>query len=142
MVVIGDPTDQALQLAPSLIAPDPGAVDVVIHGLPGRFIDAVTGTMEVPVRVVVELLDAAGIPRGTLLRLITCHGGEAPLVGPAVAELLAQEWGAPTAAANGLLRVFHGSFQIDLVEWNPDPVGGMVPVVTGAGQGMWIGFQP
>jgi hypothetical protein len=141
-VVIGDHGDPGLQKTHRLVQPGPDAVDVVIHGLPGRLIDKLGGTQEIPAPVVAQLLDAAGIPRGTPLRLLTCHAAEAPRNGPAAAGLLAGEWGGSVLAANGLLRIQKSVIGIDLVEWEPDPVGGMTPTVTGAGEGSWVLHSP
>jgi hypothetical protein len=141
-VVIGDHSDPGFQKTHRLVQPGPDAVDVVIHGLPGRFIDKLGGAQEIPAPVVAQLLGAAGIPRGTPLRLIACHAGESPLNGPAAARLLAREWGGSVLAGNGLMRIQKGGIGIDLVEWDPDPVGGMTPTVTGAGEGGWVLYTP
>jgi hypothetical protein len=67
-VALGDFTDASLQGVPTLVQPGTNAVDVVIHGLPGRFIEKPGGSREIPVSVVVELLEGAGIQRGTALQ--------------------------------------------------------------------------
>jgi hypothetical protein len=126
------------------VQPLPDALDIVIHGLPGRFIDRLSGHLEIPVSVVVQLLDATGVPRGTPLRLLTCHAGEVPMTGLAVAQQLATVWGSDVEGPNGLLRIGRGHMRIDLVDWYPDPVtGGMLPSVVGQqGQGSWVRHSP
>jgi hypothetical protein len=142
-VAIGDHTDAAFRNTPTLITPGAAAVDVVIHGLPGRFIEKLGGSREIPVSVLAQLLESAGLQRGTPLRLLTCHAGEAPLKGEPAAQQLATEWGGPVTAPNGLLRIGTGQLRIDLVDWDPDPVlGGMSPSVIGQGQGTWISYTP
>jgi hypothetical protein len=141
-VVIGDHADQALWATPALLQPGPDAVDVVIHGLPGRFIEKLGGSREIPAAVVAQLIEAAGVPRGTPLRLVTCHAAEAPASGPTAAQQLATAWGGPVTGPNGLLRIRPGRVGIDLVDWDPDPSGGMTPNVTGLGQGSWIPHNP
>jgi hypothetical protein len=141
-VVIGDHSDQALRVTHALVRPGPDAVDVVIHGLPGRFIEKLGGGREVPAQVVARLVESAGVPRGTALRLITCHAGEAPASGPTAAQQLATAWGGPVMGADGLLRIRPGAIGIDLVDWDPDPAGGMTPNVTGPGQGSWVAHNP
>jgi hypothetical protein len=141
--VIGDHTDAAFQKVHALINPGAGAVDVVIHGLPGRFIERLDGCREVPAPVVAELLESAGVARGTPLRLLTCHAAEPPLHGGTAAGVLVAEWGGPVTGPDGLLRVGQGRMRVDLVEWDPDPVlGGMSPQVVGQGQGSWITLRP
>lgn len=142
-IVIGDHTDAAFQKTHTLVQPGPDAVDVVIHGLPGRFIEKLGGSHEIPVPVVAQLLDSVRIQRGLALRLLTCHATEAPLNGTTVAQLLATEWGGLVTGPNGLLRIQQGPMRIDLVDWEPDPVlGGMSANVTGRGQGIWIACTP
>jgi hypothetical protein len=141
-MVIGDHTDPALRVTPALVQPSPHVADLVIHGLPGRFIEKLGGSHEIPAAVVVQLIAAAGVPRGTPLRLITCHAAEAPASGPTAAQQLATAWGGPVAGPNGLLRIRPGGMGIDLVDWDPDPSGGMTPNVTGPGQGTWIPHTP
>jgi hypothetical protein len=141
-IVIGDPTDWALQKMHLLVRPGPDAVDVVIHGLPGRFIEKLGGSHEIPASVVARLLEAAGARRGTPLRLLACHAGEAPAGGATAAGQLAAAWRGPVMGANGLLRIRQGGIEIDLVDWNPDPSGGLTPNVTGVGQGSWIEHNP
>jgi len=141
-VVIGDHTDAAFSKTHALVQPGLDAVDVVIHGLPGRFIEKLGGNLEIPASVVAVLLDSAGITQGTSLRLLTCHAGEAPLTGPTAAQLLATAWGGSVLGANGLLRIRPTGIEIDLVNWDPHPMGGMTPNVTGAGQGIWIRHDP
>ena len=48
----------------------------------------------------------------------------------------------PVAAPDGHLIIRPGSFQIDLVEWHDDPLGGMRAVVIGSGQGGWVVLRP
>ena len=38
-IVIGDYQDLGFQKTPTYVLPTPGTIDVVIHGLPGRFIE-------------------------------------------------------------------------------------------------------
>src|SRR3954469_7989438 len=71
-IVVGDPNDSGLQKTSTLVQPGPHAVDIVIHGLPGRFVESLAGTHEITAALLAQLLDAAGVPRGTPLRLITC----------------------------------------------------------------------
>jgi hypothetical protein len=141
-VVIGDHADPAYQKTHTLVQPGAAAVDVVIHGLPGRFIEKLAGGYEIPVPLVAALLESAGVPRGTPLRLLTCHAGEPPMSGPTAAQQLAMEWAGPVNGANGLLRIRPGAIEIDLVDWTPDPLGGMTPNVTAAGQGSWLPHHP
>src|SRR6202035_5062027 len=112
---VGDVADGAFQNVHTLVQPGADAIDVVIHGLPGRFIEKLGGNREVPVPVVAELLESAGIQRGTSPRLLTCHAAEAPFVGAATAQRLATEWGGPVSGPNGLLRIFgKGRMRIDV----------------------------
>ncbi len=143
-VVIGDHTDLGFQRTHTYVQPAPDALDIVIHGLPGRFIDALGGRLEISVPVVIELLDSVGVPRGTPLRLLTCHAGEAPMTGLAVAQQLSTAWGGPVNGPNGLLRIGRGQMRIDLVEWYHDPItGGMLPSLIGhQGQGSWLQHSP
>jgi hypothetical protein len=141
-VVIGDHADAGFQKTHLLVQPGPDEVDVVIHGLPGRFIEKLGGSYEIPPAVVALLIESAGVPRGTPLRLLTCHAGEAPLNGATAAQQLATEWGSPVSGADGLLRIRYNWIAIDLVDWTPDPLGGMTPNVTGTGQGRWHPHTP
>jgi hypothetical protein len=141
-VVLGDPTDAGFQFTPTYLQPGPDAVDVVIHGLPGRFIEKLAGRHEIPVLLVAQLIEAAGIQRGTPLRLLTCHAGEAPFRGPTAAQQLATEWGGPVEGPNGLLRIYPGRARIDLVDWVVDPSGGMMPDNVRQGQGAWVPHSP
>ncbi len=142
-VAIGDSADAAFQTVPTLIRPGVDAVDVIIHGLPGRFIERLGGSREIPVAVLAQLLEIAGIQRGTSLRLLTCHAAEAPLSGETAAQQLATEWQGTVTGLNGLLRIGPGQMRIDLVEWEVDPVrGGMLPKVIAPGQGAWIAHTP
>jgi hypothetical protein len=128
---------------PQLIQPQAGAVDVVIHGVSGRFATSASGEIEVPTKVVAVLLENAGVPRGTPLRCLTCHGGERPLAGPPAAELLAQDWGGPVSAADGFLKVEQGKTTVHLGEWDPDPIfGGETFTITHPGQGTFVRFGP
>jgi hypothetical protein len=141
-IVIGDHTDVGFQLTSTLVQPGPDAVDVVIHGLPGRFVVKLGGGHEIPVPIVAQLLESVGIKRGVELRLLKCHATEAPLNGSTVAQLLATEWKGIVTGPNGLLRIQKGPMRIDLVDWEPDPVlGGMSPNVTGQSQGNWISYK-
>jgi hypothetical protein len=65
--------------------------------------------------------------------------------GSPAAELLAKGWGGLVWGPNGLLRIFRGRMQIDLVDWIADPVrGGMQidPSTVCLGQGSFIPFTP
>jgi hypothetical protein len=138
-VVIGDHSDAGLQQAPALVVPGATEIDVIMHGLPGRFIDRLGGSQEVPASVVVALLLSAGIPRGAPLRLLICHAAELPLHGPTAAQPLATEWGGPVRGPDGLLVIRAGQLEVHVVEWDHDPVtGGMVPTIVGHGQGNWV----
>jgi hypothetical protein len=150
LVVIAARGDASFNV-PNLIRPQPGTVDVVIHGAPGRFGTTQECTIEVPADVVAQLLDNAGIPRRTPLRCITCHGGENPLIGPAAAQLLATARNSPVSAPDGFCVVAPNQIRIDLGDWNPDPVfggqqfdvrppGGGQP--GGQGQGRFVPFVP
>jgi hypothetical protein len=142
-VVIGDQSDAGLQLAPALVMPGARVIDVIMHGLPGRFIDRLGGRREVPASVVVALLLSVGAPRGAPLRLLTCHAAEAPLHGPAAAQALSTEWGGPVQAPDGLLVIRAGQLEVHVVEWDQDPVtGGMAPSIIGHGQGNWVTSWP
>ncbi len=139
-VVIGDLADRDLQIAPYFIQPGPLAIDVHIHGLPGRFIEARLGRCEIPVDLVARFLEAHGIRVATPLRLITCHGAEAPLDGRSVAELLSTSWGGSVTAPNGLLTMSYNWVRISLVIWEENLVfGDMIPLRTGL-EGDWITF--
>jgi len=88
-------------------------------------------------------LESTGISRGTPLRLLTCHAGEAPLNGATTAQQLATEWKGPVTGPNGLLRIGKGQMRIDLVDWDPHPIlGGMSPNVIAQGKGVWIPHTP
>ena len=138
-VAVGDWTDGAIQTVHTLIHPGPDAVDVVIHGLPGRFIDKLAGNREIPAAVVADLLESAGVIRGTPLRLLTCHAAELPLRGETAGQGLATEWRGPVSGPNGLLVIGVGQLRVDLVDWDPDPIlGGMMPSVVGRGLGTWV----
>jgi hypothetical protein len=141
-VVIGDYTDAGFQNTPAYIQPGPDAVDVVIHGLPGRFIEKLAGSCEIPIPLVAQLIESTGIARRTPLRLLTCHAGEAPLQGSTTAQLLATEWDGSVEAPNGLLRISPGRMRVDLVEWVAAPGGGMMPDNVRQGQGAWIPHTP
>ena len=141
-VAIGDPADLGFQKVPALLQPLPGVVDVVIHGLPGRFMEKVHGSYQIEAPIVAQLLVDAGIVTGTPLRLITCHSAEAPLHGEPVAQRLASVWGGPVLGATGAVLVGNNQIRINLVEWAPDPVGGMQPTVIGWDQGTWITHNP
>jgi hypothetical protein len=104
-VVIGDPADAGFQNTPIYVQPGSDAIDVVIHGLPDRFLEKLAGSFEIPAALVAQLIEATGILRGTPLRLLTCHAGEAPLLGPTSAQQLATDWGGPVEGPNGLLRI-------------------------------------
>src|SRR3954471_11685905 len=60
-VAIGDHTDASFRLVPAWVQPGPDVVDVVIHGLPGRFLERLNGNREIPVLVVAELLESVGV---------------------------------------------------------------------------------
>jgi hypothetical protein len=143
-VVIGDVSDIALQNTHVLIQPNPDETDVVIHGLPGRFVEALGGHHEIPVPVVVNLLDNAGITRGTPLRLLTCHAAEVPHNGGTIAQMLATEWRGPVSGPNGLLRIFgRGRIRIDLVDWILGPGGVEIdPTTIQMGRGRFIPHTP
>jgi hypothetical protein len=141
-VVIGDHSDAGFQLTPNYVQPGPDAVDVVIHGLPGRLIERLAGHYEIPIPLVAQLIEAIAIPRGTPLRLLTCHAAEAPLQGSTTAQLLATEWGGPVEGPNGLLRILPGRMRVDLVEWVAAPSGGMMPDNIRQGQGTWMPHSP
>lgn len=104
------------------------------------------GHREIPPSVVAELLESAGIQRGTPLRLLACHASESPLAGTASAKLLATEWKGSVFGPDGLLRIGSaGMMRIDFVDWVPDPVlGGMqIDVYTiRIGQGAFILHTP
>src|SRR5262245_60487732 len=102
-VSIGDHTDHAFRIVHALVHTGSDAVDVAIHGLPGRFIDQLGGRMEIPVPVVAELLESVGIKRGTPLRFLTCHADEPPLTGATLLQLMLAEWGGSVSGPNGLL---------------------------------------
>jgi hypothetical protein len=141
-IVIGDPPDPGFQKTHTMVQPGT-EVDVVIHGLPGRFIEKLGGSYEIPAAVVAELIELqGGVPRGTPLRLLTCHAGEAPASGPPSAQQLASVWGGTVLGADGILRIRHSGIGIDRVDWDVHPMGGMTPNVTGPGQGVWILHHP
>jgi hypothetical protein len=140
-VLIGDVNDAAIQHAASMIQPGPGAVDVIIHGLPGRFIEKFGGSREIPPDLVETLLQSVGIQPGTPLRLLTCHAAELPLVGPTAAQQLANRWGGIVSGPNGLLHIYRGWMRIDLVDWIADPIfGGMMidPSTIRVGAGTFV----
>jgi hypothetical protein len=141
-VVIGDYTDAGFQNTATYVIPGLYSVDVVIHGLPGRFIEKLAGSYEIPIPLVAQLIESAGVQRGTSLRLLTCHAGEAPMHGPTAAQKLAAEWGGPVLGPNGLLRIAPGHMRIDLVDWVTDPGGEMMPDNVQQGQGVWVSHLP
>jgi hypothetical protein len=141
-VVIGDPNDLGYQRVPGMIAPGPSEIDVVIHGLPDRFIDQLGGRRAIPAAVVTALLESVGLVRGTPLRLLSCYAGEAPALGPCVAQQLATDWGGLITAPAGRLRVMPGMLEVDLVEWDQDPLLGAMPRIVGRGAGGWLTFVP
>jgi hypothetical protein len=152
MVVIAHNGDAAFKV-PKLISPPASAVAVIIHGKPGRFgIDA-DCEAEIPAAVVAQLLEDAGIQRGTPLRCITCHGGEKP--DPAIgvvsaAQQMATAWNGPVSAPNGFCRVTVGTIRIDLGDFVPSVGGGQQFEVfcdaqqnpIGEGQGSFVLFTP
>lgn len=142
-VVIGDLTDLGFQITPRYVLPGPDTVDVVIHGLPGRFIERLGGSKEIPVLVVARLIESAGIARGTPLRLLTCHAAEAPFNGLAAAQRLATEWGGTVVGPDGMLIIYRGGrMRIDLVDWVADALGGMMPDNVHQDQGSWVSHSP
>ena len=142
MMVIAANGDPSFRV-PQLIQPQAGTVDVVIHGKPGRFGTTADADVEIPADVVAQLLLARGVPGGTLLRCLTCHGGEKPLVGPAAAEQLAQVWNGPVSAPNGFCIVTANKIDIDVGDWEPDQVyGGQQFAVKQPRQGRFIPFTP
>src|SRR5436190_24335656 len=80
-VAIGDHTDTSFRLVPTWVQPVRDVVDVVVHGLPGRFIERLNGNREIPALVVAELVEVVGVLRGTPSRLLTCHAAELLLSG-------------------------------------------------------------
>jgi hypothetical protein len=142
-VAIGDHTDLGFRITPAYVSPGPNAIDVVIHGLPGRFIERLGGIREIPVPLTARLIESAGILRGTPLRLLTCHAAEMPLNGPTVARMLATEWGGPVEGPDGMLIIYRGGrMRIDLVDWAIDALGGMMPDVVRQGLGSWVPHSP
>jgi hypothetical protein len=141
-IVIGDPTDAGFQNTATYVRPGPQAIDVVIHGLPGRFIEKLAGGLEIPVPLVAELIESVGVPRGTPLRLLTCHAAEAPLLGPSAAQMLATEWAGPVEGPNGMLRISGRGMRVDLVDWVADPGGGLMPDNVRQGAGGWVLHRP
>lgn len=141
-IAIGEPSDHAFQTAHRHLQPAAGIIDVVLHGLPGRFIESLAGTRQIAPAVIAELLNAAGIAKGTPLRLVTCHAAEAPRHGQPVALQLAHEWGGLVMGASGQLVLTKAGPRIDLVEWEPDPAGGMRPDPVGVNQGAWVWHRP
>jgi hypothetical protein len=151
MIVLAENGDAAF-VVPNLIQPRAGMVDVVIHGVPGRFGTTEECDTEIPAAVVAQLLINEGIPLGTPLRCITCHGGENPdpAVGPAAAQLLATVWNGPVEAPNGFCIVTRNSIRIDLGDWIPAVSGGQQFDVfhdsqgqpIGQGQGTFVPFRP
>jgi hypothetical protein len=142
-VVISEAGDAAFAV-PGLIQPLPGTVDVVSHGVPGRLATTARGETEIPMQVVKQLLENAGISPGTRLRFIICHGGESPLGGVSAAERFAKAWNGEVSAANGFLKVeAMGRLRIHLGDWNPDPIhGGQTFTITGVDQGTFVTFVP
>jgi len=151
MVVIAEKGDPAF-IVPHLIQPQGGTVDLVIHGVPGRFGTTEECDTEIPSAVLVQLLSQAGIPFGTPLRCITCHGGEnpAPGIGQPAGQLLATVWNGPVNAPNGFCRVTRNMLRIDLGSWIPAVGGGQQFDVfhnplgqpIGQGQGRFVPFTP
>ncbi len=141
-IVIGDFNDAGFQLTPSYIQPGPDAIDVVIHGLPGRFIEMLAGHHEIPVPLAALLIESAGVQRGTPLRLLSCHAGETPANGEPAAERLAQEWGGSVEGPDGMLRIYPGRMRLDRVDWVPAAGGGMMPDNPQQGRGQWVIFTP
>ena len=142
-VVIGDYSDLGFQLTPTYVLPGPDAVDVVIHGLPGRFIERLGGSREIPVLLAARLIESVGIVRGTPLRLLTCHAAESPLNGLPAAQMLATEWGGQIEGPDGILIIYRGGrMRIDLVDWADDALGGMMPDIVLQGRGAWVSHSP
>jgi RHS repeat-associated protein len=142
-VAIGNAADAGLQSTPQWIQPEPGTVDLVIHGYPGRFVDAYpTPTAEIPSPVVADLLQGAGIPRGSVpLRLLTCGAGEAAENGTISAQTLANSWGNTVSGPNGMLYPnANGGLPITTVDWYLGIGGEPTPVTTGSGS--FIPFRP
>jgi hypothetical protein len=129
---------------PKLVQPQSGTVDVVIHGVPGRFATTAGGQTEIPVHVVKKLLENAGVKPGTRLRFLTCHGGETPLKGSSAAEQFAQAWNGDVSAPNGFLKVEAGGrLRVHLGEWDADPVqGGEIFTITNPDKGSFSPFGP
>jgi hypothetical protein len=150
MVVLGERGDPSFKV-PNLIQPQVGIVDVVIHGVPGRFSTRMDGEVEIPPEVVAQLLDLAGIQRGTPLRCLTCWGAENPLTGQAAGQRLATQWNSPVSAPDGLVVITLGTIRIHVGDWHLDPVFGgqqftVRPAVggqpSGYGQGGFVPFSP
>jgi hypothetical protein len=146
MVVIAATGDPAF-LVPTLLRPQAGTVDVVVHGVPGRFSTRMDGEIDIPPDVVADLLVRAGVPRGTPLRCLTCWAGENPLAGLSAGQRLATAWGGPVSAPDGLLQVTGGSLSIHVGDWDPDPVFGgqqfhVRQTPSGHGRGRLVPFAP
>ena len=122
-IVIAAENDASFRV-PQLISPSADSVDVVIHGRPGRFGTTAEADVEVPIDVLVRLLQDAGVPQGTPLRCISCHAGEVPSAGPSAAEQLAVEWHGSVLAPDGFVLVMKNAIRIDVGDWSPDPVAG------------------
>jgi len=144
VIVIGDIRDVMLRQIPGRVKPLTGTVDLAIHGLPGRFIEAINNPQfEIPASVVVQLLESVSVIRGMPLRLLTCHATELPLAGPSTAGTLAAQWGGPVTGPNGILRIAStGVSRIDLIDWVADAVnpGKMIPDNPRVGGGQWLTF--
>jgi hypothetical protein len=139
-IVIGNiDADLSLQDSPKFVIPDPGIVDIHVHGVPGRFVQEFSGEEEIPVKVLVELLETqGGLPRGTPLRLLTCHAGEACAPGVISAQILADQWGGCVFAPDGRLDMDASGMKIHLVEWSSP----WSPDVIGLNQGQFLEFVP
>jgi hypothetical protein len=142
MIVIAANGDGAFRV-PQLIQPQPGTVDIVIHGKPGRFGTTPDADIEIPAPVVAQLLVNHGVAFSTPLRCITCHGGESPSVGPTAAERLAQAWNGSVLAPDGFCIVTVNTITIDRGDWEPDPIfGGQQFDPKQPGQGTFAQFTP
>ena len=141
-VVIAEAGDPAFAVS-AMVKPRTGTVDVVIHGVPGRFATTASGETEIPLDVLKNLLENNGVSPGSPLRLITCHGGESPLGGASAAEQFASVWGGAVSAPNGFLKVeSSGQMRIHVGEWDPHIGGGQVFTITGFDAGTFIQFKP
>jgi hypothetical protein len=143
-IAIGDKSDRDLRNTSLWVKPQPDVVDVVIHGMPGAFVEAYDGALEIPASVIAELLEKQGIPRGTPLRLLTCYATEAPKApGQSIAKQLFDIWGGPVQGPNGLLHAWpNGDIRIDLIDWGPGIGGGMEGTLIGTGQGQFLPAVP